>query len=208
MMTAWKTLIGGIMASLLALIPSAALATVLTFDTPLTLHTTNYSDSRWTYSYQDYYFTAAASYITSVNSSGGTLNLGNEGFGVIMTRGAFNAGGTYDVGSIDFSQSYSGSVLTVSFWTGDNLSFQSGLTGADIVQSIALPVDLTTFTFDVANVRAMQINPGNGMGSARVDNITVSDVPEPQSWAMMIAGMGLVGATLRRRRRVAIRAAV
>ena len=32
--------------------------------------------------------------------------------------------------------------------------------------------------------------------------ITVSGVPEPASWAMLIAGFGLVGATLRRRRLV------
>lgn len=33
--------------------------------------------------------------------------------------------------------------------------------------------------------------------------LTVSTVPEPQSWAMLLAGFGVVGATLRRRRVVA-----
>ncbi len=33
-----------------------------------------------------------------------------------------------------------------------------------------------------------------------VDNITLSAVPEPATWAMMIGGFGIVGGTLRRRR--------
>jgi hypothetical protein len=33
-----------------------------------------------------------------------------------------------------------------------------------------------------------------------IDNVVVSQVPEPASWAMLIAGFGLVGATMRRRR--------
>ena len=33
-----------------------------------------------------------------------------------------------------------------------------------------------------------------------LDNITISAVPEPATWAMMIAGFGLAGAAIRRRR--------
>jgi hypothetical protein len=33
-------------------------------------------------------------------------------------------------------------------------------------------------------------------------------VPEPQTWAMMLAGFGVVGATLRRRRKPAARSLV
>jgi hypothetical protein len=41
----------------------------------------------------------------------------------------------------------------------------------------------------------------------RIDNISlVGNVPEPASWAMMIAGFGLTGAAMRRRRSVALTA--
>lgn len=33
-----------------------------------------------------------------------------------------------------------------------------------------------------------------------LDNVSITAVPEPATWAMMIAGIGLVGATMRRRR--------
>jgi hypothetical protein len=44
--------------------------------------------------------------------------------------------------------------------------------------------------------------PGTGDFFA-LDNLSISKVPEPQSWALMLAGFGLVGATMRRRRAVA-----
>ena len=33
-----------------------------------------------------------------------------------------------------------------------------------------------------------------------LDNVSIAAIPEPATWAMMIAGIGLVGATMRRRR--------
>lgn len=45
---------------------------------------------------------------------------------------------------------------------------------------------------------------GGDMGQGyRLDSISGGVVPEPASWAMLIAGFGLVGATLRRRRMIA-----
>jgi hypothetical protein len=40
---------------------------------------------------------------------------------------------------------------------------------------------------------------GTGDESWGLSNVSVSAVPEPQSWALMIAGFGLVGASMRRR---------
>jgi hypothetical protein len=33
-----------------------------------------------------------------------------------------------------------------------------------------------------------------------LDNVVVTQVPEPATWAMLIAGFGLVGSAMRRRR--------
>jgi choice-of-anchor C domain-containing protein len=40
-----------------------------------------------------------------------------------------------------------------------------------------------------------------------LDNVSITAVPEPNTWAMLIVGMGLVGGTVRMRRRTAIVAA-
>ncbi|NJC33820.1 hypothetical protein GGR88_001294 [Sphingomonas jejuensis] len=42
----------------------------------------------------------------------------------------------------------------------------------------------------------------SGADGFRINSITVAAVPEPASWAMMIAGVALVGSTARRRRRM------
>jgi hypothetical protein len=46
-----------------------------------------------------------------------------------------------------------------------------------------------------------------GTGTLVISEVPfVNDVPEPASWAMLIAGFGLVGATMRRRRNAAVAA--
>ena len=40
----------------------------------------------------------------------------------------------------------------------------------------------------------------NGNGGVFFDKVSVAGVPEPTSWALMIAGFGLTGVALRRRR--------
>lgn len=53
---------------------------------------------------------------------------------------------------------------------------------------------LATIAFGVVD-----INDFYGVSEFRIDNITVSAVPEPETIAMLLAGLGLVGAAVRRR---------
>ena len=46
--------------------------------------------------------------------------------------------------------------------------------------------------------------PGGLPPFSLLDNVSVSVVPEPTTWAMLIAGFGLVGASARRRRNTAV----
>jgi hypothetical protein len=59
-------------------------------------------------------------------------------------------------------------------------------------------------TGGVANVAIGVLDIGDFVGNTelRVDNITVSAVPEPEAFAMLLAGLGLVGAVARRRRKI------
>jgi hypothetical protein len=78
-----------------------------------------------------------------------------------------------------------------------------------------VPVPAQTFALGGVKARFVQltltsnyygtVSPGGdrvGFGKIRFDG--VADVPEASTWAMLIAGFGLVGATLRRRRSVAV----
>jgi hypothetical protein len=56
------------------------------------------------------------------------------------------------------------------------------------------------FATDATKIAFTNGNIGdNALG---LDDVSISAVPEPASWAMLIGGFGLTGAAMRRRRRV------
>ncbi len=58
-----------------------------------------------------------------------------------------------------------------------------------------------TATSTSTNLSFTNLTPTVGNAGVLLDGISVSAVPEPATWAMMIAGFGLVGGTMRRSRR-------
>lgn len=100
----------------------------------------------------------------------------------------------------------------------------TGLTGMTY-QSLGLPLDNAQMLgFDISgNTGRGYFNFGSDLyginlatgaptllgniGAGSLVGLAAGAVPEPQSWAMMIAGFGLVGAAMRRRRPVPARAA-
>lgn len=123
---------------------------------------------------------------------------------------------------------YVGTTYRVSFWVSGNpdnnmqpdeklatLSWGSGtstvsytLTALNAVNNMQWEERSYTFvatsTSALLSLASDQQNP---YGLA-VDNFSISAVPEPATWAMMIGGFGAAGVTLRRRRRTTTRAAI
>ena len=58
----------------------------------------------------------------------------------------------------------------------------------------------TTYTATKGSILTARAVGTSDSYGGYLDNISISGVPEPTSWAMMIGGFGLVGGTLRRRR--------
>ena len=57
------------------------------------------------------------------------------------------------------------------------------------------------FTFDFGKERVNQVIFHSDNDAFEFDNIAAGAVPEPATWAMLIAGFGLVGASMRRRKK-------
>jgi hypothetical protein len=131
------------------------------------------------------------------------------------------AAGTYDfsldAADICCNTSYSGpnlpSLLTFQY------SSDGGATFSDLGVVLTTPPGDAgvfhtisgSFVVPTAGTLRLQIGSGNdfaGGNDFAIDNIVVqaAGVPEPASWALMITGFGLAGATLRRRRAVAVAA--
>lgn len=90
-------------------------------------------------------------------------------------------------------------VTAGSYWIGlelnsDDTLGQGSVTGALLDRGVPSPLVRTAF------------NPGSGYQSAALDfglqvNATVTPVPEPESFALLLAGFSVIAAVTRRRRR-------
>ncbi len=111
-----------------------------------------------------------------------------------------------------------GDMLSLDFWFGLT-SQDTGVTGFEdlafvaidgqIVQTFTLGMlpSVGQFTYQFLTggpvtlaFGIVDINDYAGVSEFRLDNISVSAVPEPETIAMLLAGLGVIGATVRRRR--------
>jgi PEP-CTERM motif len=135
--------------------------------------------------------TAAVSFATAVNTGIAAQGNGNSAVFAINTPGyaANTTGirfGTNNGGSALYSINNSGTNANNSYATGLGLAF---ITGA--ASGIA-PGAFTPMTDEGSALRAY-LDTSTG-------NLTISAVPEPETYAMLLAGLGLMGAIARRRR--------
>lgn len=108
--------------------------------------------------------------------------------------------GTYDLGgggsNITFINSGSGTVtpFTPGFGQGGTLTFSNG--------AVALVNGTNTITFAYSGAAQGIGDEAWGINTATITGNAFNAVPEPSAWALMILGFGVVGAGLRRSRKV------
>jgi len=104
--------------------------------------------------------------------------------GSFLVRGRFNVQDTSPTGvAVGFFSDRGPEAIGVIDAASPSLTFTRRID--------ATPGTTVAFTFN---------NAGNYFNDSTGFNFTISDVPEPASWAMMIGGFGAVGGSLRRRR--------
>ncbi len=136
---------------------------------------------------------------TSIAGFNPTDGLYEAYFGPLQVGGIFQnistfAGGTYRV-SFDMAAAPNGQ-LFAALWNGASLVSGSFTAGQGF----------TSYVFYVqgaATSSQLRFRTQHAPSYFAVDNVAVSYVPEPATWAMMIAGFGLVGLSSRRKLTVA-----
>ena len=115
-----------------------------------------------------------------------------------------NAGG-FNV--IDFSFSGPTSAFAFNWGAADEIWTMEVFSGASTLASYAINPTFGSnakeyFGFSGANITSVRLTAAATGDWVFIDNMTSAGgtVPEPASWAMLIAGFGIVGASMRRRR--------
>ena len=123
---------------------------------------------------------------------------GSTGDAGIMFQGFSLLANTTYVASFDLSGSFRDASNTVAVTFG-------GASGSyTLAQSDPFATHSLSFTPTTSGTYSLSFaNAGGDNQGALLDNVSISAVPEPASWAMMLLGFGGLGATLRNRRRAA-----
>jgi subtilisin family serine protease len=88
--------------------------------------------------------------------------------------------------------------------SNDNFIFKNAMLGSAFNGAGLLSVTFSACLFDDSGACVNSLDqPAYGQAQFAVDNLSISAVPEPETWAMMLAGLGGVGLAARRRRRKA-----
>ncbi|MFN3591269.1 MAG: cistern family PEP-CTERM protein, partial [Thermaurantiacus sp.] len=167
----------------------------------LTLTLTAQSGSNWTFAW------------TLANLSGGDVT------GSRISMFGFDLGSAFTVSAVggDFNRAGSGNVpgfgsADICFFAGGGGQCAGGggagvtmgdspLTGLFTVQlpDVVDTLKVSDLFLRYQSINAPGIRGGSGIGTALVPSPGGGVIPEPMTWAMMIAGFGVVGGALRRR---------
>lgn len=140
----------------------------------------------------------AASFAPSNPSSGQWLDLVGFNDGTITQTFATTSGATYLLTFL-YGNNPGGSPRSANVSVGNfagTITSNTGLNYNSFSQLFTATGSSTTLTFASFG--------GSGNAGIALDNVAVTAVPEPASWAMMILGFGLVGGAMRRRQNVRV----
>ncbi|MDD4881997.1 MAG: PEP-CTERM sorting domain-containing protein [Gallionellaceae bacterium] len=125
--------------------------------------------------------------------SGSTAMINDNDRGVTVLTQV--GGGAFSLTSIDLAELALGAGSYSVAFTGTTTS------GSAVTQQFTLDGahGAQTFTFDPGFTNLTSVVWANTPGYHQFDNINVAAVPEPETYAMMLAGLGLVGVWSRRK---------
>lgn len=198
-----------------ALLPAAASAgTIITFDT----NAVGSGHAAYAPGYTQYNAGNSAPASVAGVTFSGTAGVDNGAFGFQGTSsqtaflqtyaglqdGSFSLTGLGLVANKDYTLSFLDVLRNVGF-SFDVFQGASLISSFTPASAVALGAQSVKFTSNGDDLTFIAVNGGGVDASAAIDNISVSAVPETATWAMMIAGFGMIGFATRRRAKHSMR---
>jgi hypothetical protein len=155
-----------------------------------------YADLDWD---NFYVYNTSADDVKNSGFGHGTSSGSNAAFNGGGKNAGFSRGSAFNLLSVNLTKAWQANVVHFDGYVGDILSYQ-----LDVELNTAAPAAVV---FNWAGVNKVVFNSGNAQYQQLVfDDLRIDlaapplPVPEPEAYAMMLAGLGLLGLLARRRR--------
>lgn len=170
----------------------SAMATVITFDDIVTNGTyveiqNGYGGLTW-----DNFYAIDSNFHTGSGYQLGTVSQPNTAFNSSADPASFSSASAFNLTSIEVTKAWSDGFTHFDGYVGSTLTYSMDVFSTTTAPTLAL--------FNWSGLSKVTMSDGNFTSQTAIDNLTVSAVPEPETYAMLLAGLGLIGTIARRRK--------
>lgn len=168
--------------------------TTITFDDlPTATKEAEIADGYSGFNWDNFYIlTPTSSTYSATGFANGVVSATNVAFNAWAEPAAFSSTAAFTFVSAYVTKAWDNGVTHFDGYVGNTLTYS-----VDVTSTTAAP---TLATFNWVGVTKVIVSDANKTGQSVIDNITVAAVPEPETYAMLLAGLGLMGAVARRRK--------
>ena len=150
-----------------------------------------YSGLNWS----NFYILNGNSFDSSSGYGTGTVSAPNVAFNGAGNPASFSSATAFNLATIDVTKAWASGITHFDGYVGNILTYSMNVSSTTAGPTLA--------TFNWNGLNKVTMSDGNSTHQTAIDNLTlgnvVAAVPEPETYAMLLAGLGLMGAITRRR---------